>query len=182
MAVIEAKELRALTGESLKLTSPTFPLQIEESTQNLLMASFIPPVNHFPDTPDRVHLIIVSNRGDIALERFEFLDNLSEKISHVTGGVVILTGAQPRLAVVAHERPLYDDWSHEFLRMVVDLALLKVNPNDRGILVKPTLDEHQGIPYVLQNVYDGRHGLMLLGNTLGITDINGTILVDRDPS
>lgn len=181
MAVIEARELRALTGESLKLTSPTFPLQVEKSTPDFLVASFIPPVNHFPHTPDRMHLTVASDRGGIALERFEFLDNLSEKVSHATGGVVIYTGAQPRLGVVVHERPLYD-WSHEFLRMVVDLALLKVNPNDQDILVKPTLDKHQGIPYVLQNVYDGRHGLMLLGNTVQITDTNGTILVDRDPS
>lgn len=115
------------------------------------------------------------------MERFQFSDNLPEKTAHATGGVVILTGAQPRLAVVAHERPLYN-LSHEYLRIVADLTLLKIDPDDPDILVKPILDIHQGIPYVLENYNNGRLGLMLLGNTVQITDTNGTILIDRDPS
>lgn len=182
--MIQAEQLRrALPGETLPLIQPTFPLNIQELVRDQhLKATFMPPVSHATPPILPFKLIVKSDSYGVAIKPFQLRDNYPEATAHPTGGLVIYTGNEARLVILAGEYPLRYSPTNEFIRVAPTLDLLKVDPYDQQVLVKPILADRRGIAYVLQNDYRDRRGLMLPNDQLEITDTGGTILVDRDPS
>ena len=120
-----------------------------------------------------------SDRGGISLQPFQVEDNFPEGTPHVCGGIVIAIGAEDRLVYVSSEYPLRDH-AYNYLGDASYQYLLKANLNDFDVVVEPVLAKHNGHPYVLENDYDGRPGLLLSGNNgLELIDTGGRVLVRR---
>jgi len=177
---VRAETLQSVLGKSeVRLIEPTFPLEVTPISDYKTTAIFTPPVHHArPAEP--FNLTVQSTRGGIELAPFQILDNYGERAEHVVGGIVIGINHQERLVLVCNEYPLNDVLGlNGFLGVVPHAYLIKVNPEDTDILVKPILEHHKGQPYVLQNRANQRIGLLLDGTGLVITGQEDKILVER---
>ncbi len=152
-------------------------LQTEMLSPTRAIVKCLLPVSHAMLKPEPFILDVQSEKG-VYLEPFRLVDTLPEKANHTVGFVTISLGEQ-RLVLISSEYPLYGI-DNEYLGVVPHSYLLKTDPNDPNILVQPILQEHQGVPYILMNNYEGRKGLGLYEpHKLEITEKDGEVLINR---
>lgn len=164
----------------VRFVEPNFPLEttsVEAFGEKgvAISATLTLPVNH-AKTPKPLHLILRGPSGT-GFSPFQFEDMFGERGSHPTGGLALFFEQQLRLLLFSLESPNYGFPFNEFLGVFSTTYLRKENPDDLHILVKPTLNRR---PYVLENKYEGRPGLLIIDNKLVITgDPDRSILVER---
>ena len=178
MSLLERPAIQRVLGHAdVRFTRPSFKFDFRHTSLYEAGGTFIPPVSHAkPREPFTIH--VKSDRGGIVLQPFQVQDTFPERTAHVCGGVVIAIGGKDRLVLVSSEYPLYGMVDY-YLGADSTQSLIKTDLNDFDVVVEPIQGQHNGHPYVLENDYDGRLGLLLKGKGLDVIDNGGQVLVRR---
>lgn len=181
MAKLRSEDLKVVLDaeKNIDLVKPSFLFFEDRLSATRVRILFNPPVNHAAIVA-RVVLDIEAPEGYINCSQFQLRDRWGEKQKHPTGGIVISIGElQHKVIYASYEFPL--DVLGGFKGIASEQYLLKSDPTDQRVLVKPYLPEHGRKPYVLQNSYGGT-GLRVGGYKLIEISSNGTggdILIKR---
>lgn len=169
--------LEFVNNNGVEPVKPTFEIHFLTKSRYSVEIGIQPPRRYANKAPP-FYLSALSKTRTIGTDPFQLTDHYPEDAERVTGGVAVSFDERHLLFLIFEESTIWDTTSRKIGRVITPFVS-KAHPDNLQIKVVPILKQHGEVPYVLQNNYNGRPGLLITGDRVNILDAGNDILIAR---